>query len=71
MRQWCELIYRGWDVWRERDGDERWLSAEPSQVLLRRTIGAGHWPSPRFGSEKEAKAWIDESAPFKLPRTDG
>ena len=67
------LTYRGWNVNSNRDGIEKrtYYTASTTPELLARWINPSHWPSPEFESVDDAKAWIDDVAPFKLPDRSG
>ena len=63
-------VYRGWAVLHTSqhvDGRRSFYSVRPSRELRRTLIRPPHVASPEFGSVDEARAWIDETAPFMLP----
>ena len=63
-------MYRGWRVLLVRqylEGDRRsYYSAKPTRELMRKFMKPPYWKVPEFGSMDEAKAWVDDTAPYKL-----
>ena len=50
-----------------RDGERlSYYSLDRTRELMRKFMNPPYWHVPDFGSVREARAWVDETAPYKL-----